>query len=251
MSEAREEAGFGPGVQCWFCGRRLEGRRVLRDGILRSRGDEAGGPYRLFMCPDCGRENILEKSRKGRWFASPNVRLGFLDYIFSHFIDPGESAENVLAAISWYRANEDRRRHFFERDGDRRHSRTSFLRSLWPSFQAKAPAAGPGAAAGARSGSTRGPRGEDRDRERAGKAKGRGERREHRGPPAIVTPQEVLGVRPDATEREIREAFHRLAIHYHPDKVRHLGDDFERVAQEKFILLKEAYETLIARRRKA
>ena len=64
-----------------------------------------------------------------------------------------------------------------------------------------------------------------------------------------MTPYEVLGVKPDATEREIRAAFHKLAIHYHPDKVRHLGDDFERVAQEKFILLKEAYETLMARQR--
>lgn len=244
MNEAREEAGFGAGVHCWFCSRSLEGRRVLWDGILRSRGDASGGPYRLFMCPDCGRENICEKTRKGRWFSSPNVRLGFLDYLFSHFLDPGESAENILAAISWYRQNEDRRRHFFERDGDRRYSRGSFLRSLWPSF--KAPSApGPGATRPrARPDRARRPSGGER--EETGKKK----RPPRREPPAIVTPHEVLGVKPDATEREIRETFHRLAIHYHPDKVRHLGDDFERVAQEKFILLKEAYETLIARRRK-
>lgn len=243
MKDAREEPGFGAGVRCWFCARVLEGRRVLRDGILRSRGDVSGGPYRLFMCPDCGRENICEKTRKGRWFSSPNVRLGFLDYLFSHFIDPGESAENILAAISWYRENEDRRRHFFERDGDLRYSRASFLRSLWPSF--KAPAA-PGAGARPRARPERARRPSGAEREGTGKSK----RPPRRAPPPIVTPHEVLGVKPDAAEREIREAFHRLAIHYHPDKVRHLGDDFERVAQEKFILLKEAYETLMARRRK-
>jgi DnaJ-domain-containing protein 1 len=242
MKEAREEPGFGPGVRCWFCARVLEGRRVLRDGILRSRVEASGGPYRLFMCPDCGRENVCEKTRRGRWFSSPNVRLGFLDYLFSHFIDPGESAENILAAISWYRENEDRRRHFFERDGDRRHSRGSFLRSLWPSFRAPAaPPPGPGP----RPRPDRARRPGGGEREDAGKR----ERPLRREPPPIVTPHEVLGVKPDATEREVREAFHRLAIHYHPDKVRHLGDDFERVAQEKFILLKEAYETLIARRR--
>jgi DnaJ like chaperone protein len=54
----------------------------------------------------------------------------------------------------------------------------------------------------------------------------------------------------DAGEREIRAAFHRLAIHYHPDKVRHLGAEFERVAVEKFVILKEAYETLLARKRR-
>jgi DnaJ-domain-containing protein 1 len=242
MTEIREETGFGAGVQCWFCSRVFEGKRVLRDGILRSRGDASGGPYRLFMCPDCGRENILEKTRKGRWFSSPNVRLGFLDYLFSHFLDPGESAENILAAISWYRQNEDRRRHFFERDGDHRYSRGSFLRSLWPSFKAP-PAPASGSRPRARPDGARRPGGAEQERE------GRGKRPARHAPPEIVTPYEVLGVKPDATEREIRAAFHRLAIHYHPDKVRHLGDDFERVAQEKFILLKEAYETLIERRR--
>jgi preprotein translocase subunit Sec63 len=49
-----------------------------------------------------------------------------------------------------------------------------------------------------------------------------------------VSPYEVLGVQPGASEVQIRDAFHRLAIHYHPDKVHHLGEEFERVAKEKF-----------------
>jgi DnaJ like chaperone protein len=65
--------------------------------------------------------------------------------------------------------------------------------------------------------------------------------------PRIVTPYEVLGLQPGATEHDVRSAFHRLAIHYHPDKVRHLGEEFERVANEKFLRLKEAYEALVGR----
>jgi DnaJ-class molecular chaperone len=63
-----------------------------------------------------------------------------------------------------------------------------------------------------------------------------------------VTPHQILGVTPGATHHEIREAFHRLALHYHPDKVTHLGEEFERVAHEKFLELKEAYERLMTRR---
>ena len=65
----------------------------------------------------------------------------------------------------------------------------------------------------------------------------------------IVPPHEILGVRADASQKEIREAFRRLALHYHPDKVVHRGKEFERLAHEKFLRLKEAYETLIARER--
>jgi DnaJ like chaperone protein len=64
----------------------------------------------------------------------------------------------------------------------------------------------------------------------------------------IVSPYELLGLSPDADEREIHRAFQRLAIHYHPDKVYHLGEEFRRVAHQKFTELKDAYETLLRRR---
>ena len=46
---------------------------------------------------------------------------------------------------------------------------------------------------------------------------------------------EVLGVKRDATQDEIKKAFHKLAVKYHPD----VGGD-----EEKFKEISEAYETL-------
>ncbi|TNM91264.1 dnaJ homolog subfamily B member 9-like [Takifugu flavidus] len=49
---------------------------------------------------------------------------------------------------------------------------------------------------------------------------------------------EILGVPKDATERQIKKAFHKLALKYHPD--RNKGPD----AEAKFREIAEAYETL-------
>jgi hypothetical protein len=53
---------------------------------------------------------------------------------------------------------------------------------------------------------------------------------------------EVLGVAPGASPLEIRRAFYRLALQYHPDRN---PDDEE--AAEKFRLILEAYKTLTGR----
>ena len=50
---------------------------------------------------------------------------------------------------------------------------------------------------------------------------------------------EVLGVSRDATEKEIKKAYKRLAMKYHPDRTK--GDD---ALEEKFKEVKEAYEIL-------
>lgn len=49
---------------------------------------------------------------------------------------------------------------------------------------------------------------------------------------------EILGVGKDATTREIRKAFKKLALKHHPDKSK------EKDAQEKFLKINKAYETL-------
>ncbi|XP_041820061.1 dnaJ homolog subfamily B member 9-like [Chelmon rostratus] len=49
---------------------------------------------------------------------------------------------------------------------------------------------------------------------------------------------DILGVTKDATERQIKKAFHKLALKYHPD--RNKGPD----AEAKFREIAEAYETL-------
>ncbi|XP_063073734.1 dnaJ homolog subfamily B member 9 [Engraulis encrasicolus] len=55
---------------------------------------------------------------------------------------------------------------------------------------------------------------------------------------------EVLGVPKDATERQIKKAFHKLAMKYHPD--RNKSPD----AEDKFRDIAEAYETLSDEKRR-
>ena len=55
---------------------------------------------------------------------------------------------------------------------------------------------------------------------------------------------QVLGVTRDADESTIKKAYRKLAMKYHPDKVSHLGEEFKKVAEEKFKKVNEAYERI-------
>ncbi len=54
----------------------------------------------------------------------------------------------------------------------------------------------------------------------------------------------ILGISKDASDDEVKKAYRKLAVEYHPDKVSYLGDDFKKVAQEKFQKINEAYENI-------
>jgi hypothetical protein len=58
------------------------------------------------------------------------------------------------------------------------------------------------------------------------------------------TPYEVLNLPPDADPQSIRAAYRQLAKQYHPDKVSHLGKEFQELAEQRFKEIKEAYEKL-------
>ncbi|MFV0438479.1 MAG: DnaJ domain-containing protein [Desulfopila sp.] len=52
----------------------------------------------------------------------------------------------------------------------------------------------------------------------------------------------VLGLEPGASEEEIKKAYRKLSMQYHPDKVRHLGDEFRKVAEEKMKEINAAHD---------
>lgn len=54
----------------------------------------------------------------------------------------------------------------------------------------------------------------------------------------------VLEITPEASDEEVKGAYRKMAIKYHPDKVAHLGDDIQIAAKEKFQQLAAAYEEI-------
>ncbi len=54
----------------------------------------------------------------------------------------------------------------------------------------------------------------------------------------------ILETTPDASDDEIKKAYRKMAVKYHPDKVAHLGPDVQRAAKEKFQELNAAYKSI-------
>lgn len=54
----------------------------------------------------------------------------------------------------------------------------------------------------------------------------------------------ILEITPDATDEEIKKAYRKMAVKYHPDKVSHLGEDVQNAAKVKFQKVSEAYEQI-------
>ena len=54
----------------------------------------------------------------------------------------------------------------------------------------------------------------------------------------------ILEIEPTVGDEEVKKAYRRMAMKYHPDKVSHLGKDFKKVAHEKFRKVQEAYDQI-------
>ena len=57
-------------------------------------------------------------------------------------------------------------------------------------------------------------------------------------------PYKILEIDKTATDDEVRKAYRRLAVKFHPDKVENLGEDVKKAAEEKFKSVQSAYEQI-------
>ncbi len=65
-----------------------------------------------------------------------------------------------------------------------------------------------------------------------------------RPPTSQLDPHAVLGVTHNASPETIKIAYKNLAAKYHPDKVQHLGEEFQALAEKRFKEIQQAYQTL-------
>ncbi len=61
----------------------------------------------------------------------------------------------------------------------------------------------------------------------------------------------ILEIDTSASNEEVKKAYRRMAMKFHPDKVSHLGEDFQKAANEKFQSVNKAYENIKKERQMA
>ncbi len=54
----------------------------------------------------------------------------------------------------------------------------------------------------------------------------------------------ILEIEANATDDEVKKAYRKMAVKFHPDKVAHLGEEFQATAKEKFQKVNEAFEQI-------
>jgi DnaJ like chaperone protein len=54
----------------------------------------------------------------------------------------------------------------------------------------------------------------------------------------------ILEIENTATDAEVKSAYRTMAKKYHPDKLQHMDEAYQKGAEEKFTKVQEAYEQL-------
>ena len=62
--------------------------------------------------------------------------------------------------------------------------------------------------------------------------------------PETDSAYKILEIERSASDEEVKKAYRRMAMKYHPDKVSYLGEDYKKSAGEKFRKVQEAYEKI-------
>lgn len=62
--------------------------------------------------------------------------------------------------------------------------------------------------------------------------------------PETDSSYKILEIEPSATNEEVKKAYRKMAMKFHPDKVSHLGEEYKNSAEEKFRKVNEAYELI-------
>tara|TARA_B100000073_G_C23318364_1_gene405710 strand:- start:94 stop:534 length:441 start_codon:yes stop_codon:yes gene_type:complete len=57
-------------------------------------------------------------------------------------------------------------------------------------------------------------------------------------------PYRVLEISRSASDNEVKRAFRKMANKYHPDKVSHLGKEMQKLAEDKFKAVNDAYQQI-------
>ncbi|HNO70230.1 MAG TPA: DnaJ domain-containing protein [Bacteroidia bacterium] len=58
----------------------------------------------------------------------------------------------------------------------------------------------------------------------------------------------ILEIEPNVTDEEVKKAYRKMAVKFHPDKVAHEGEAVQKAATEKFKKVQEAYENIKKKR---
>lgn len=201
-------------AQCPECSIHIPLDDFVADGFLRTRAAKAGGPYYELDCPgqDCEVVLLLERE------------------------SDGERVVSVRGSGLIGRSGSSRQRFPAESRKDHRGAETS-----------GADTSGAGASSGHQSGaSDRG--GDARDERDAGEERTRRRRARVPSPddePSIAECRTLLGVEPMADRDAVQAAFREKSKRMHPDRFVEFDADFQRLAHEKFIRLKQARDRLM------